>query len=118
MSIKHAPHKVIRQGQTSLQAWKQIDPSLNFLNLSVDSLQADLDEADQLWTELLALKAQVIDVRNRFKAVSLRIWEKLKRLRAGIRGRYGDDSIQYKLIGGTRKSERKPYTHREKKEER
>ena len=33
---------------------------------------------------------------------------RIKRVRAGVKGIYGDDSSQYEMIGGTRMSERKP----------
>jgi hypothetical protein len=78
------------------------------------SLQADLDEEKALSVEFSRLKAQLTEVRLRRQAARLRIWDKLKRLKMGIRGTYGDDSPEYKLIGGTRKSERKPYTYRKK----
>jgi hypothetical protein len=35
------------------------------------------------------------------------VWDTVKRIRAGVKGAYGDDSFEYDLIGGTRRSERK-----------
>jgi hypothetical protein len=35
------------------------------------------------------------------------VWEKVKRVRAGVKGNYGDGSSQYEMVGGTRLSERK-----------
>ena len=36
------------------------------------------------------------------------MWDKVKRVRAGVKANYGDDSQQFEMIGGTRTSERKP----------
>ena len=35
------------------------------------------------------------------------MWDKIKRVRAGVKANYGDDSQQYEMVGGTRTSERK-----------
>jgi hypothetical protein len=37
------------------------------------------------------------------------LWDKVKRLRNGVKGTFGDDSTPYELVGGTRLSDRKPY---------
>jgi hypothetical protein len=36
------------------------------------------------------------------------VWDGVKRLRAAVKGIYGDDSSKCDMVGGTRKSERKP----------
>ena len=35
------------------------------------------------------------------------MWDQVKRVRNGIKAVYGDNSSQYEMIGGIRKSERK-----------
>jgi hypothetical protein len=40
------------------------------------------------------------------------MWDKVKRVRAGVKANYGDDSSQYEMVGGTRLSERKSPTRR------
>jgi hypothetical protein len=47
------------------------------------------------------------DKRNQRDALYTQIWDKVKRVRNGKKGIYGDDSSQYEVIGGTRLSERK-----------
>ncbi len=54
-----------------------------------------------------ALGAQLTDARNRRDALYTAIWSKVKRVRSGVKGIYGDDSSQYEMVGGTRLSERK-----------
>jgi len=41
-------------------------------------------------------------------------WDKVKRVRASVKGLYGDDSSEYDMVGGTRKSERKTPTRKAK----
>ncbi len=59
-----------------------------------------------------ALDAQLTDLRNRRDALFLRLWDKVKRVRAGVKGMYGDDSSQYEMVGGTRMSERRSRTRK------
>jgi len=40
------------------------------------------------------------------------MWDKVKRVRASVKGLYGDDSSEYEMVGGTRKSERKTPTRK------
>ena len=47
------------------------------------------------------------DLRNQRDAANQDLWDKVKRLRAGVKASYGDDSSQYEMVGGTRMSERK-----------
>ena len=54
-----------------------------------------------------SLEAQLTDLRNQRDALYEAIWEKVKRIRNGVKGSYGDDSSQYEMVGGTRLSERK-----------
>jgi hypothetical protein len=72
------------------------------------SLEADIQQAVPIQVELNSLDAQLTDLRNRRDALFSAIWDKLKRIRAGVKGIYGDDSSQYEMVGGTRMSERKP----------
>jgi hypothetical protein len=40
------------------------------------------------------------------------LWDKVKRVRKGVKANYGDDSSQYEMVGGTRTSERQPRTRK------
>ena len=53
-----------------------------------------------------------MDKRNQRDALYAQIWDKVKRVRNGVKGIYGDDSSQYEVIGGTRLSERKTPTRK------
>ncbi len=54
-----------------------------------------------------ALEAQLTDLRNQRDALYAGLWDKVKRVRSTVKGIYGDDSSEYEMVGGTRKSERK-----------
>jgi hypothetical protein len=101
------PPDVSTQAGSVLEAWKKIDPVLKFGTLDQTALQADLTQAAALQASLDALDAQYTALRNQRDALSGEMWDKVKRVRASIKGLYGDDSTEYEMVGGTRKSERK-----------
>ena len=45
---------------------------------------------------------------SQFKA----LWDRVKRARNSIKGSFGNDSSQYKMVGGIRLSDRKPARRR------
>lgn len=113
MSRKRPPSDVLEQIQSALEAWKIIDPKLKIGDLTQDELKNHFTQSRQLNIELDALEAKLRSLRNQRNELLWDSWQLLKRLRAGIKAIYGDDSSQYELIGGTRLSERKPYKKKE-----
>lgn len=107
MSKKLYPSYVLKDAIRIQDAWKKIDEKLAFGGLNIDWLAADINGIHQTHSELVDLEHQLMEVRNRRDALYLAAWEKVKRMRAGIKGMYGDDSTEYELVGGTRRSERK-----------
>jgi hypothetical protein len=108
------PPDVATQASSILEAWKQIDPALKFGTLDVAALKADIDQGKALQTEIDALDARYTALRNQRDALLGDTWDKVKRVRASVKGLYGDDSSEYEMVGGTRKSERKPPTRKAK----
>lgn len=96
MSKKVFPTDVIRQAQKVLSGWLQISTTLVFGSLTSTVLTPDLTAIAPLDAEINKLESQLND----------------KRVRASVRGIYGDDSAQYELVGGTRMSERKARARR------
>ena len=47
------------------------------------------------------------NLRNQRDTAYAKVWNNTKRTRNYVKAVYGDDSSQYEMIGGTRKSERK-----------
>lgn len=112
MPSKLYPTDVIQQAQAVLEAWKMIDPALQIGELVPGSLEADLAKAGPTQAQMNALEAQLTNLRNQRDALYVNVWAKVKRVRAGVKGIYGDDSSQYEMLGGTRLSERKPATRK------
>jgi len=107
MPKKLYPSDTLEQAQSILTAWKHIDPSLAFGPLTGEALSADVDMVKALQEKIFLLQNQLLDIRNQRDAACIGIWDKVKRARAGIKATYGDDSTEYEIAGGTRRSERK-----------
>lgn len=112
MPKKLYPTDVLEQAQSVATAWDQIDDEITFGELSLASLNGELAQAGPLQSQLDALETQMTDVRNQRDALFSSIWDKVKRVRASVKGIYGDDSSQYEMVGGTRLSERKSPTRK------
>ncbi len=97
------PEVIVAEG---LEAWKKIDPALTIGNLTQAALAADLERVRSLQAGLDKLDAQLTDRRNQRDAALASLWDKVKRVRSGVKAIYGDDSSRYEMVGGTRKSER------------
>ena len=101
------PTDVLSQTQDTLEGWKQIDSNLKVGELTQAALAAKLTTAQTFDPRISALEAQLTDLRNQRDAAYSELWDGVKRVRSVVKGMYGDDSSQYEVIGGTRKSERK-----------
>ena len=82
--------------------------TLAFGALNQAALTADITSARMLESEISMLEIQLAERRNQRDMVYNNMWDKVKRVRAGVKANYGDDSQQYEMVGGTRTSERKP----------
>jgi hypothetical protein len=114
MTNRPFPHDVLEQAHSGLEAWKEIGPGLSIGDFSHMMLKSNLDQIEEALKEINSLEAQLIDWRNRRDNLLKETWGHVKRLRAGVKGIYGDDSSQYEMVGGTRLSDRKPHRRREK----
>ena len=101
------PTDVMAQAQAVQEAWKKIDPALKIGDLTPEILVAELPQAQAVQAQISAQEAQLTDLRNQRDAIHTTVWDKVKRVRAGVKGIYGDDSSQYEMVGGTRRSEHK-----------
>lgn len=64
------------------------------------------------WAAITGVETQLLDLRNKRDALNLGMWDKVKRIRSGVKSIYGDDSSQFEMVGGTRLSDRKTPTRR------
>ena len=98
---------VLKEAIAAHEAWKKIDEELTFGTTNVAELARDIEDIYQMKHDLAALQVQLTEMRSRRDALYLSAWDKVKRLRAGVKSLYGDNSAQYDLVGCTRRSERK-----------
>ena len=108
MPNKAFPSDVISQAQDVLAGWAQIGSTVVFGTLTSALLTTDVTAYGPLDAEINKLEKQLADKRNQRDLLCATTWDKVKRVRASVRGLYGDDSTQYELVGGTRMSDRKP----------
>ena len=104
------PSDLIDQARTVQTAWSQISQTMALGDLTLPKFSTNIDEAIELDSQITSLETQLTHLRNQRQASYASIWEKMKRVRAGVKAIYGDDSSQYDMIGGTRASERKSPT--------
>jgi hypothetical protein len=112
MARKPYPIDVVEQAQDVYNAWVQISEDQAFGDLTTAVLATEITKTAPLNQQMSDLEIQLTDLRNKHDALNASIWEKIKRVRASIKGMYGDDSSQYEMVGGTRMSERKPRTRK------
>jgi hypothetical protein len=111
MSKKY-PSNIIEQAQEATNGWGQINPSMQVASMNLSTLAGDILTAADLEVQIAKLEKQLEDKRAQRDAFFTGLWDKVKRVRNFIKGNYGDDSAQYKLVGGTRLSDKKPRTRK------
>lgn len=112
MPKKLYPTDVLEQAQSVSNAWSQINDEMSFGDLTFTALNNELAQASPIQVQIDALETQLTDLRNQRDTLFVSIWDKVKRVRNGVKANYGDDSSQYEMVGGTRLSERKSPTRK------
>ena len=112
MTKKVYPKDVVSQAQDVIVGWGQVSTTLVFGTLTSALLTADVTASSPLESEIIKLEIQLADRRNQGDMLYNAMWDKVKRVRAGVKANYGDDSQQYEMVGGTRTSDRKPWTRK------
>ena len=112
MAKRIYPQDVVGQAQDVLVGWGQVSPTLVFGTLTSALLTADVTASSPIESEISKLEIQLADRRNQRDMLYNAMWDKIKRVRAGVKANYGDDSQQFEMVGGTRTSDRKPWTRK------
>ncbi len=113
MTSRNYPTDVTEQAGAVLEAWRDINPTLQIGELLPAAIEADLTQLRAAYSQIDSLEAHLIDLRNQRDDLGEALWDKLKRVRTGVKSIFGDDSSQYEMIGGTRVSDRKHPTRKE-----
>ena len=108
MQAKNYPTDLLEQATNVLTVMNQIDEAMSFGNVNHAALAADVTEMGPLLTQIVQLETQLTGLRNQRDETSQNMWDKVKRIRMGVKANYGDDSSEYEMVGGTRLSDRKP----------
>jgi hypothetical protein len=107
LSKKFLPTDLLEQATNIQNAWSRIDEKLIIGTLTVATLANTIQDLHQVESDLVKLEHQLIAMRKERDDLQQSTWNQVKRVRATIKGLYGDDSIQYQMAGGTRLSDRK-----------
>jgi hypothetical protein len=112
MPKKLYPHDLLAQTRSVLAGLSEIKPLVRFAPFDPAALTAEVDQIHAVELQIRNLKAQLLSMQNQRESLYVSVWDRVKRIRFGVKALYGDDSSQYKLVGGTRVSDRKPWTRR------
>ena len=105
---KKIPTDILDQAIAVQDAWSQIDENLAFGTLNMSALVMEINGLRSVELSLVSLENQMTEMRDKRDTLEEALWDKVKRIRGGVKAVYGDDSTQYNIIGGTRLSDRKP----------
>jgi hypothetical protein len=107
MSKKFIPTDLPEQAASIQDAWGRIDAKMTLGKVSLTSLRTDIETLRGIESDLLSLENQMIALREQRDVQRQATWDKVKGVRSMVKVIYGDDSLEYELMGGTRRSERK-----------
>jgi len=107
LAPKGYPTDLLAQTTDVLAACRQIDPDMKAGALTQAAFAGELTQTQAIQAQIQALELQLTDLRNKRDERFTRMWDTIKRVRATVKGTYGDDSFEYELVGGTRMSERR-----------
>ncbi len=101
------PSTVIKQSQSMVRSWREIDPEMKFGKMTLKQLEDALTESLDHREMKATLKTQTKDRSQRQINADRVLWALVKRGRAGSKSDFGDDAKEYAMFGGKRQSERK-----------
>ncbi|MDU9050082.1 MAG: hypothetical protein Q3M30_14645 [Candidatus Electrothrix sp. Rat3] len=108
MAFKRKTSKVLIEAQTRLANMQGIDPDLDLGNgLTLAAFADEIAANQQQLDEYNAQLAKADAAGNNFKAGEKGLRTTSSRMLAGVGVKYGKDSNEYEMAGGTRTSERK-----------
>jgi len=106
MAHRKGSSRVTESAQARLDALKSIDPALDLdYGLTLTAYQAMIQGAQAKLSAYNTLLSQVDDAQNALRAAEKELRPFSARMLAGVGVKYGKDSSQYKMAGGTRTSE-------------
>jgi hypothetical protein len=107
MAPKTFPTDLLDQAVELQNAWARIDDQLTAGNVNISTLIMQINQLHQAEHTVANAEKQLLEARTQRENLCLSIWDQVKRVRAVVKGVYGDDSLQYEMAGGKRLSDRK-----------
>ena len=107
MPKKIFPGDLLEQATSVQNAWIRIDQQLVVGTMTAGTLANSIKDLHQVESDLSKLELQLMEMRKERDDLQQYTWNHVKHVRAAVKGLYGDDSLQYQLVGGTRLSDRK-----------
>ena len=108
MSRRKKTSAVIEKALQRLAGIKSISPTENLGNgMTVTALQQEINDASNALEAYNTLLSKVDDALNRFEELENKLNDTTVRMLEAVSVKYGRDSTEYEMAGGTRLSERK-----------
>lgn len=99
---------VIEKALQRMAGIKSISPTENLGNgMTVAALQQEINDASNALEAYNTLLSKVDDALNRFEELENKLNDTTVRMLEAVSVKYGRDSTEYEMAGGTRLSERK-----------
>ena len=103
---KRAPSKTMSRAKRLHQNWAETDPTLATDDLNLQIYSGQIANVDTKDNEILATEAHLKALREDRREDRKIVHNSSKRIMNLAKGRFGDDSQEYKLLGGIPVSER------------
>lgn len=107
MGKKLYPTDTLKQARNIVTVWDHLGAVPILGPQGYENLRSDIGTVDELKEKIRQCEKELLSLRNKRDKTPIQVWDQVKRARAGIKGVYGDDSIEYQLAGGTRLRDRK-----------
>ena len=99
---------ILETARQRLAGLKQIDANIDLgPGMKASEYEADITELSDIEDELNGAYAAVEQIQTRYGAKELSLRDKNRRVLSAVEARFGPDSAEYEMCGGTRQSERK-----------
>jgi hypothetical protein len=108
MAYKRRDSKVFSEGEVSVTEFESVDPAMDFGgDAKLSNLKDLLVKGKTLQTTYNEALTKIDPMVNELNQTEKDIKKMKSRLKQGVGTRYGKDSSEYEMVGGTRTSEKK-----------
>jgi len=107
MPARYPIQKILSKSQR-IQAMWALTPALDMPGHTLEEFKALTETLQRLIEEIAQLECHLIAKRHELNCLANEISEQCMRLRSRTRAYFGPDSIEVKMVGLTRRSDRKP----------